>query len=543
MMRRRGCTLAQLFVVIAVIGVLSAIASPAMAAAKGPYEAIIYVSGTTIYAQDSGGNAIDSGTFNSADTRVFQSAATYVKQGFLFIQNPNDANNQKKYVITSKITMNPGTTLVSDHALIDISGCNDIAFQWGSDDVVNEALPDRLGMRGLKFWGSEAHSNSWVAQVSNHQMGILFEDLEFRDVYNGIRIRGEAYEATVRNCQSTRVPGVVVELDGLTQSDGHTGKISPDQALIDHCFFTAYSNGNPVGMAVKIMATSTPVGPDDDENTPDYVTIRDSWFEGWKTCILNQGFRTQIENCVLDPSYGAGPAVKIEARYNNGSRVPWSGELTTIANCKKTIACNGYPAIEIDCPHSVQYITHNQIESDGTATTAVHTESAATIIADHNALGMHAVGFDIYPDEGAVSLIHANRIQIPTGGTGIHFQGGFSMDVMGNTFEGAPGATNIDAAGLSHSQIKDNAFTASPVVTVGSTCTVSHNLNYLTESSGSSTGTGSSQTIAHGLAGAPKSVSIVPTVSGATVSGVWADATSIHCTVTDNTAFNWRAER
>jgi hypothetical protein len=71
---------------------------------------------------------------------------------------------------------------------------------------------------------------------------------------------------------------------------------------------------------------------------------------------------------------------------------------------------------------------------------------------------------------------------------------------------------------------------------------VRHNIGYITEASGSSTGTGSEQTIAHGLVAAPSKVAIVPTETGATVSAVWADATNIYATVTTGKAFNWSAE-
>jgi len=62
------------------------------------------------------------------------------------------------------------------------------------------------------------------------------------------------------------------------------------------------------------------------------------------------------------------------------------------------------------------------------------------------------------------------------------------------------------------------------------------------KSSGTSTGTGSAQNIAHGLSANPIKVSVVPTVSGATVTSIWADATNIYCTVTNGKAYNWSAE-
>jgi hypothetical protein len=59
-------------------------------------------------------------------------------------------------------------------------------------------------------------------------------------------------------------------------------------------------------------------------------------------------------------------------------------------------------------------------------------------------------------------------------------------------------------------------------------------------SEGSSTGTGSLQTIPHGLSFIPNVV-ITPLASGTTVSGVYADATNIYCIVTSGKGFKWKA--
>lgn len=95
--------------------------------------------------------------------------------------------------------------------------------------------------------------------------------------------------------------------------------------------------------------------------------------------------------------------------------------------------------------------------------------------------------------------------------------------------------------------IKDNISDSSNVVgsirfVAGNA--INSNIGYLslTEKSGSSTGTGSEQTIAHGLVSTPTKVAIVPTETGATVSAVWADGTNIYATVTNGKAFNWSAE-
>jgi len=65
---------------------------------------------------------------------------------------------------------------------------------------------------------------------------------------------------------------------------------------------------------------------------------------------------------------------------------------------------------------------------------------------------------------------------------------------------------------------------------------------YITENNGSSIGTGSVQTIAHGLVSTPNKAVITPTASGATVSGLYVDDTNIYMTVTSGKTFNWEAE-
>jgi hypothetical protein len=58
---------------------------------------------------------------------------------------------------------------------------------------------------------------------------------------------------------------------------------------------------------------------------------------------------------------------------------------------------------------------------------------------------------------------------------------------------------------------------------------------------GTSTGTGAAQTIAHGLAVAPNLVSVVPTTAATTVTGLYVDATNIYLTVTTSAAYGWVA--
>lgn len=81
-----------------------------------------------------------------------------------------------------------------------------------------------------------------------------------------------------------------------------------------------------------------------------------------------------------------------------------------------------------------------------------------------------------------------------------------------------------------------------PVTIIGSNTKCFRNRGFVTENSGSSTGTGAQQTIPHGLVSTPYDVSITPTASGTTVSGLYTDATNIYVTVTSGKTYNWSAE-
>lgn len=60
-------------------------------------------------------------------------------------------------------------------------------------------------------------------------------------------------------------------------------------------------------------------------------------------------------------------------------------------------------------------------------------------------------------------------------------------------------------------------------------------------SKGTSTGTGSAQTIAHNLGASPNLISVVPTETGAAVTGLYVDSTNIYLTVTDGKDYAWVA--
>jgi parallel beta-helix repeat protein len=82
------------------------------------------------------------------------------------------------------------------------------------------------------------------------------------------------------------------------------------------------------------------------------------------------------------------------------------------------------------------------------------------------------------------------------------------------------------------------------IVLVGTNNKVRNNTGYITENSGTSTGTGAEETIAHGCSAIPTKITITPTVTGAAITNLYQEAAQnhFHVTVTNLKTYNWKAE-
>jgi parallel beta-helix repeat protein len=89
--------------------------------------------------------------------------------------------------------------------------------------------------------------------------------------------------------------------------------------------------------------------------------------------------------------------------------------------------------------------------------------------------------------------------------------------------------------GISNNNIIEHnvlsGWLVSPIKVVGLHTKCKCNTGYVTESTGSSIGTGSEQIIAHSLAAEPSGVSVIPYERGAEVGAFWADAKNIYITI------------
>jgi len=111
---------------------------------------------------------------------------------------------------------------------------------------------------------------------------------------------------------------------------------------------------------------------------------------------------------------------------------------------------------------------------------------------------------------------------------------GYGIAIVGSTHSGVLVANN---------DCRNNVTGAiSNEATLSSTVVIKNNLGYVTENSGSSTGTGAQQTIAHGLSATPTIVIISGDSSNVNgYQSAAADATNIYITADNGEAYHWEA--
>jgi hypothetical protein len=170
-----------------------------------------------------------------------------------------------------------------------------------------------------------------------------------------------------------------------------------------------------------------------------------------------------------------------------------------------------------------------------------------------NCVNSHLIGNFVSAEANNTNAIHINngsKITVndntcPHSGYGIQFSGGAINCIANDNTCYDNNLADLRLDTVTYMTVAHNYFGSTTKVSTNGVVTnigYDHNQGYITESSGSGTGNGAEQTIAHGLVSTPKLVTVVPNVTGATVSSVWADATNIYCTVTNGKTYNWRAE-
>lgn len=180
-------------------------------------------------------------------------------------------------------------------------------------------------------------------------------------------------------------------------------------------------------------------------------------------------------------------------------------------------------------------ISNNRMQSYGSASS----------VSGYAQILIYGLGTTSHWDKHIISgneirVVNDAGIRFVSGGTYINHS-----TINGNVISDTTGTSTsiqLTSAAIGYTNVIGNVLSTYTKIEDASTSPICRlNDGYVTESSGSSTGSGWSQTIAHGLVSTPVRVSFIPTASGATVSAWYADSTNIHVTVTKDKAFNWAA--
>ena len=437
------------------------------------------------------------------------------------------------YTLLATVNFAAGVVLDGPGATIDISGFNAVAFTFnvGGSIVQNPVT----GIRNLIFVGANANTNTWVASFSSITAGVVVEKVSSHLVCNGILLTGACWMASIRNSSFPDIMGYGVHLVGNSVG-------TPNGAFIENNNIAGYTSVSSVGVFIEAAGYLT-----------EGVKITGNWFENFYQVIHDQGHRTFIDNNMLDFStYG----ITVES-----TAVGLTGQDCTVSNClfggnntatyAIALTGNGYTRMSIQ---------NNQISNFTTGATILYfpVESYVSICGNFIevagtgvCLGGHmmlaSVCDNLFWGVSTATAISANGgepYNTYTGNTFYTFAtaltGLENSTVSGNTFEGITTTiASMDASTFVGNNIISSAGTITATVS-----TVRYNLGYVTENKGTSSGTGSQQTIAHGLKGTPSMVLLSEYTTGLAIpyQSAAADATNIYIKATSGKTYAWRAE-
>jgi parallel beta-helix repeat protein len=240
---------------------------------------------------------------------------------------------------------------------------------------------------------------------------------------------------------------------------------------------------------------------------------------------------------------------------NTGTGIQLSGDYGQVAN--NTVA-------ECDCTASAMgiyllggfadVVSGNQLFENQRGIYLNSTCDRSILIANT----VHASDGDgIYIDGSTDILVMGNMLSdngVAAGGGAMNGIGigspASGIAVVGNIFDkGTHQQVGLRAfAGVTNLRVFSNDFTnggtVSSINDASTTALIRYNVGYITENSGTSTGTGAQQTIAHGLAAAPTRVLLSESTTGGALAyqSAAADATNIYITATNAKTYQWEAK-
>jgi hypothetical protein len=425
-----------------------------------PYDAMVFIEGTSVVAIDREGDKIASGTAGTDDTTVIQAAATSITRGTLFIKN-----SATSYVIASTISV-PGYVFIqSDGAKIDVTGCNDEVFSFNVAGTHLNVDGLKTGIEGITATGTITNTATKLIWLSNVARGGVIKDIQTKNVYNVITIVFETYDCFIHNVTSWNAG------DWITIQSGTVGYPANGIQIIGcEMSNSAFPTVAGTSYGIRILKDGT-----DATGTwaPEGIKITNCWIEEVTTCIYSEGRRPVITACTLYPG-GDDTGSAIDINYvgipqitGNYIRCPGSGY-----------------GIKNSVVEGVVYVTGNNIYGDGHGSTGIYTSQLAYA---------SIIGNSFTALDTAISgAWKQTRIQgntfwghDVTTSTAINLTGGSTPVITGNTFETW---LNAVIGSPTNAVISDNIFkntaSAPMTITLGTYAILHDNNGFITPTVG-----------------------------------------------------------
>lgn len=444
------------------------------------YTVIIYKDGSNYIAKAGTTGAVIS--TNTDFSTVCQAAGNWITgNGIIFIKDPGT-----DIVIASPITFaNKEIFVTSDFARLDFSGLNNVVFHF--QDTVQSGYTSG-GISNFRVKGDVTKTSQIFAKFTGKRAIVDNLLATWPDrVYSFVLLNEGCYTSLLTNIQGRAV--LPIELYGVADF--------PNATTIFNCE-VGYENGP---YCIKITG----------------------------------GFDIKIKDCYLEDCgtgiYATGASsLFIEGNYVN-----------QVATCGINIG---------SCFNSA--ITGNFINPTTTGATGIIATGfyGPTIIGNTFYTGSNDVTF-ISTDTLVRAVINGNIFRLenaPTGCSSIKTtSASHNIAIVGNSFYGGSGVTGtaINCSDLYYSTIVGNTFYnwSTPInITTKIGVVIESNYGYKNENSGSSSGTGAQQTIAHGLGATPTNITFGNITNGANpYRSAASDATNIYVTAVNGKSYYWNA--
>ena len=273
----------------------------------GGYSAIVKVQETDVWAENEYGGTIAEGEAGVDDASVIKSAATEIGEGKIFIARGT-------YKLIQKISCPAGIFIESEGAELDISGLNDVAFEFGND---TQLVYDKLtGLKGFKVTGSSTNTNTLLVRASQIVKGFVLEKIIHKNLNNLVEVRGACYDATIRDCWGKNLKGtwiklVTVDLDGKPYKPNGTEIINCE---LSNSWADVGGTGIEIYSSNEDTSVSGAVGT---------VKIHNVWLEALNVGIYSEARSTIISNCPLISAVDKG--IHINTKYVDSTPINESG--------------------------------------------------------------------------------------------------------------------------------------------------------------------------------------------------------------------------